>query len=255
MLKFTITLILIFILNSNLMADSTASNKLDLLVNAIQDLEADPADGKLLEKVKKFGSDRDPLIRSKTIYAVCNMDAKLPSEIKALAWSLVFRGFQDKDMSVRTAAYQCAGEFQDKAEISLPYLIAGLNEQSGRPQAFSADSIAKLGNRAKPAVPMLVQQLADGPKAKGGTLGQESAADALGKLGDNAKEAVSQLELIIRKYRSDPEFLFSVVKNLYLIDKKNSSAIQMLREFESGKYGNVLAKRAKYYIQNERTSP
>jgi hypothetical protein len=233
-----------------LMATADVSTKLSLLKEAGIQLDSNPEDSKAWATINMLGKDSDPLVRTQTVYTVGSTYGKNAPKLKDAknleekAWPFILNGFKDDESVVRQAAYQWAGAFKNQVEISLPYLIRGLNED-GSPGSYAADTIGGLGPQAKPAIPALLNQIIGGPKFKGGSIGQVSVANALGKLGPNAIEAVPGMETIARKFSDDPEFLFLIVKNLHKIDQTNALALQLLGDFEKGKYGSFFASRAK----------
>ncbi len=232
------------------MAKANVSARLSLLKESGIQLTSNPENREAWATIAKLSRDSDPLVRAQTIYTVgsiYNEDAQKLKDSKNLeekAWPFILNAFDDDEGVVRQAAFQWAGAFKSRVEISLPHLIQGLNED-GSPGSYAADTISGLGSQAKTALPALIHQLAGGPKFKGGSIGQVSVANALGKLGSNAIEAVPKMETIARKFSDDPEFLYLIVKNLYEIDPTNTLALQILGDYEKGKYGSFLASRAR----------
>jgi hypothetical protein len=254
LLRAFITAIL-FLVGFPLMADINTASKLKILANFEQRLEASPQDSQAAKGLLGLSKDEAALVRAQTIYAIGtiiytqNASRSGLTAFEKTSWVIVQKGFTDREDTVRQASYQCAIYFKDKIAISLPYLEEGL-KADGSLGSYAADTIGSFGSQSKPAIPSLVAQLIGGPKFKGGSVGQTSAADALGNLGVNAHNAVSSLEGIAKNFSDDPEFVFLIIKNLHEIDPTNSVAIQLAHDFKSGKYGHVLAARAKGYFSD-----
>lgn len=231
-----------------------SGGKLDRMKEISRTLEQNPLNHGAWDELNKMAHDADPLVRNVAVYSACNLyhnrqfDLKYESDVEALAWPFVLQAFEDPHVGVRQAAYQCAGFFPSKAQLAIPYLVHGLS-LGGSPGAYAADSIANFGGAAGPAIKALVRQLENGPRLKGGEVGQLSSANALGRLGKSAAAAIPDLEEIIRSHVSDPEFRLEVVEALYKIDPNNAVATRMLDEFESGKYGEMLSDDVKNRIR------
>lgn len=241
---------------SVVLSSCTKKENYVLLNDAEEKLKRNPTDKTAWDVVEKFSKDSEVFLRIQAVYVAGNLFGRVHNDqVEKLAWPIVFGAFDDADAQVRGAAYQCAEEFKDKVDILLPRLEHGLTERAGRPEVFAANTLGKFGTAAKKAVPAMVAQLAEGPRSKGGDLGQQAAARALGHLRRDSEEATPVLEKCVHDFQDDPEFLFLIVSNLNLIDPNNPAALDKLKDFENGKYGDFLASQAKWYLDPNQAKP
>ncbi|MCM2372732.1 HEAT repeat domain-containing protein [Aporhodopirellula aestuarii] len=121
------------------------------------------------------------------------------------------QAFEDPDAKVQRTAIDVANVTPVVAAGLIPELSNALDDPSLRYQAIHA--IEKLGPKAKPAVPKLMENL------KGNSANVYYVVDALGKIGPGAKAAVPNLIEMLTEQRGpvthySPDLMYRVVKTL-----------------------------------------